>query len=197
MRLFVAIEIPQDIRQALASRAAELRGELPRARWVRAEAMHLTLAFLGETDPARRPALERELAAAFASIEAFEMGLAGVGAFPPRGRARVLWVGIEAAGDLEGLERAVRAAVRRSVGPTGDEARGRRFHPHVTLARSAPTWPRSEVERLAAAFGDAHRRRFAVDHGVLVESELRPEGARYRTLASFPLKSRMKSRSPS
>lgn len=187
MRLFVAIEIPDELRQALASRAEELRDGLPRARWARAEAMHLTLAFLGETDPERLPALERELETAFAAVEAFEMGLAGVGAFPPRGPARVLWAGVETEGDLEGLERAVREGVSRATGAAKDAARKRRFHPHVTLARCAPPWPRPEVERLAAAFGDAHRRRFAVDHGTLVESELRPQGARHRALATFPL----------
>lgn len=187
MRLFVAFEIPEEIRRRVEERTLELRSELPKARWVRGELMHLTLHFLGEVDPELLTPLQRELGTAFATGAPMELTVTGVGAFPPRGRAKVLWAGIETAGDLAGLQASVVAAARRAVGADDDRDRGRPFHPHLTLARCRRPWPRGAVERLAAGFGDDHSRPFTVDHGTLIESRLGPGGPRYRAVESYPL----------
>ncbi len=193
MRLFVAIEIPSEIRLELERRTKALRSDLPKARWVKPGAMHLTLVFLGDTDEGRLPELHRELGVAFAAGKPMAITIAvppeagqrnTIGAFPTRGRRRVLWTGVEAAGDLGGLQTRVADAVERAA---GIEVERRPYHPHLTLARCKPPWSPAAVERLAAGFGEKSAGSFSADHGSLVASELLPSGARYRTLERYPL----------
>ncbi len=193
MRLFVAIEIPPEIQLELDRRMVRMRASgatekprptLPRARWVKPEAMHLTLVFLGETEAEPLPELHRELAAAFAAGAPMELTVAGLGAFPPRGRKRVLWTGVETGGDLGGLQARVAEAVERA---TGIEPDRRPYHPHLTLARCKPPWPAAAVARLAAAFGEQPAGTFTAIRGSLIASELHRSGARYRTVESYPL----------
>ncbi len=189
MRLFVAIEIPQDIRQQLEAGSREMRPHLPRARWVRPERMHLTLLFLGETDRERVPVLDQRLGEVFDSFRPLVIRVSGLGAFPPRGRRRVLWAGVDADGDLTGLQAAVEAVVERVTGQQVVKKKGKPYHAHVTLARCQPPWPPSAVDRLAADFGHAHSQPFRVAEGVLIESQLqRRAGPRYRTVSSYPLR---------
>lgn len=189
MRLFVALEIPEHLRDELDRRARALRGELPRARWVKPQAMHLTLSFLGETGEDRLAGLDRELAAACATVGPIGLRLQETGAFPPRGKARVLWAGL--AGDdgrpsapLARLHAAVAAAVERAAGVAPET---RPFHPHLTLARCSPPWPRSALERFLGGFGAPPDEAFTVAEAALFESELQPTGARYRVVGSHPL----------
>jgi len=190
MRLFVAVEVPDATRDALAERAREVRSELPKARWVRPGAMHLTLAFLGETDEELLPALDRELAPTAAAVTSFELRLGRLGAFPPRGKARVLWAGFAGAtspeppDELLQLHQGVARAVHQAAGIPPES---RPFHPHLTLARLQPPWGRADVERFLAAFGEPPATLFRVTHGVLFRSELHPSGARYQALRRFSL----------
>ncbi len=189
MRLFVAIEIPQEVRQQLVAGSRELRPHLPKARWVRPELMHLTLLFLGETDRERVPELDRRLGEAFASYRPLAIRVSGLGAFPPGGRKRVLWAGVDADGNLLGLQAAVEKAAERATGRRVAKKKAKPYHAHVTLARCQPPWPRSAFDRLAAGFGRAHSRPFRVAEGVLIESELRHgAGPRYRTAGTYPLR---------
>ncbi len=184
MRLFVAIEIPSEIRLELERRSLPARPNLPRARWLRPQAMHLTLAFLGDTDPEVLPQLHRELRRAFAAGEPMALTMAEVGAFPPRGRKRVLWVGVEAEGDLGGLQARVAEAVEQAA---GIEVERRPYHPHLTLGRCKPPWPPAAVARLAAAFGEQPAGAFTAERGSLIASELHRSGARYSTVETYPL----------
>ncbi|MCP4664603.1 MAG: RNA 2',3'-cyclic phosphodiesterase [bacterium] len=186
MRLFVAVEIPRALRDELVERSLSARHGRPKARWVRPEGMHLTLSFLGDTDPARLPDLHRELAPAFASEPPIELRIREPGAFPPRGRVRTLWARIETAGggDLAAVQAAVAQAVARAAGIRPEK---RPFHPHVTLARCSPPWPRPALEGFAAAFGEPVAESFVIRVGTLFESELRPSGARYRVVREYPL----------
>lgn len=193
MRLFVAVEIPESLRTELAERCQALREkprqELPKARWARPEAMHLTLSFLGETDPGRLPALHRELGPACAAVEPFELRLGDAGAFPIRGKARVLWTGLKApdgkpSAPLADLRQSVAGAVERAAEVEPDT---RPFHPHLTLARLKPPWGRSPLEYFQEAFGEPPGDAFPVAETVLFESELHPSGARYRRLGAYAL----------
>lgn len=190
MRLFVSLEIPEHHRELLDRRARALRGELPKARWMRPQAMHLTLSFLGDTDPGKLPGLHRELAAAGARIAPLHLRLHEIGAFPPRGKVRVLWTGVVTAGErpstaLVRLKTRVAAAVERAAGMAPD---GRPFHPHLTLARCSPPWPREALRRFRDAFGPPPAEPFTVNEMVLFESELRSTGARYRVVRAYPLR---------
>ena len=199
MRLFVALEIPEDVRRQLEAGSRELRPVLPKARWVRSELMHLTLVFLGETDRELVPELDLRLREAFAAYRPLALRVSELGAFPPRGRKRVLWAGVDADADLRTVQAAAEKAVERATGEAMKK-KGKPYHAHVTLARCQPPWPRSAVDRLAAGFGDDHSRPFRVAEGVLIESELprplggrgghpqRGVGPRYRTVSAYPLR---------
>ncbi|MEM7349684.1 MAG: RNA 2',3'-cyclic phosphodiesterase [Acidobacteriota bacterium] len=189
MRLFVAFEMPSEVRQALDEHTRAVRSQLPKARWVRPDTIHLTLAFLGETDPTNLPALHRELGAAFASFAPMRLRVEALGAFPPRGKRRVVWAGIGTEGQLVDLQARVAAAVEEALGDAAPEVDRLRFHPHLTLARCKPGWPAGAVERLTAVVGEPAIVPFTVEHGSLVASELRPEGPRYRTIETYPLRS--------
>jgi 2'-5' RNA ligase len=184
MRLFVALEVPEVVRREVARRVAGLRDRLPRARWVDAEVMHLTLLFLGQVEEGQVPALTAALGEAFAKHAPLELRLSGGGTFPPRRPARVAWIGMEAPEELAALQADAAAAATASI---GFEPEDRPYHPHVTLARCEPFWPRDAAEKFTAAFPGAVGQPWMADHGVLFESKLSPRGARYRVVAALPL----------
>lgn len=146
--------------------------------------MHLTLSFLGDTDREDLPNLHRELGTAFAPAAPLELRFADVGAFPPRGKARVLWAGLADGGALIELQKDVAAAVERALDL---EPETRPFHPHVTLGRLKPPWSRSRADAFPDAFGEVPGDAFTVSHGTLFESELHSSGARYRVVGTYPL----------
>jgi len=185
MRLFIALTLPEAVRRDLDRRTRPLRPRLPRAKWVRSEALHLTLAFLGETDPERLAVLDGEIAPAFAAHRAMHLRVSGAGGFPPRGKKRVLWAGLEADGDLAGLQSEVQKAAERAL---STELEKRPFHAHVTLARCRPPWPAGALETLRTAFEGGLGESFPVRAGTLFESELKPAGAEYRALRQYPLR---------
>lgn len=186
MRLFVAVETPEPVRQEIARLRARLAGALPKARWVRPETVHLTLVFLGETGEATVPALASRLGAVFAARAPFELAVRGAGTFPPRRPARVAWLGVTAGPDLAALQAAVAAA---AVEVAGIEPERRPYHPHLTLARPSRPWPRSAVERFLEVADRPIGEPFTVNRGVLMESHLGPGGARHEVVSELPLAS--------
>lgn len=184
MRLFVAIEVPETVRRELERRASRVRRELPGARWARPETLHLTLVFLGETDPSLVPRLSAALGPAFAAFEPFEVQLREGGSFPPGRPARVAWVGVT---PEEGLKRLEASVSRVAVEVAGIEPDHRHYHPHLTLARCAPPWKRRALDTFVRAFHGPVGEPFTVERGVLFRSELAAGGARHFPLATYPL----------
>lgn len=176
-RLFVALAMPEDIRDRLAGP----RAGLPGARWVPPENLHLTLRFVGEADGAAA----RDAADALSRIDAggFDLALSGVGAFESGGRARSVWAGTEPEPALDALQRKVDGALARA----GVRMDTRRFRPHVTLARFSG----ARAARLGpwlAANGLFRAGPFAVEGFTLFESALGRGGSVYRPLVEFPLR---------
>lgn len=183
MRLFVALVPPEAALDPIRRVVERKRGYLPKARWVRGERLHLTLAFLGEVDPARVGSLAAALIERVAEMPSFRARLAAAGAFPPAGRVRVVWAGFEPAAELAALA----AAVRRAVGEAGLVCDDKPFRPHLTLARCPEPWrpeARAELESLLAGAGEVG---FEVDCVALVESVLGPGGPTYTTRAEARL----------
>ena len=176
MRLFMAIELPDDLKDRLVG----LKTAITAANWVKREGYHLTLSFLGEVEAARVPAIT----AALTNVQSppFMVTLGGVGRFPPRGSARVLWVGIDHQPALMTLQQ----QVERALVPLGFPPEDRLFSAHITLARL-----KSDARREVEAFLEQHRAfradPFPVSAFYLIESTLTPQGAHYRPAASFPL----------
>lgn len=181
MRLFVAIEIPSEIRNALAVFLKELRGVAPQAKWVRAENLHVTLKFLGETDAARARAIESALGS-IRSAQPVALEFHRLGFFPNERRPRVFWVGMEASANLKPLVE----NIDRSLHQLGFPLEDRPFAPHLTLARFNPPGLPPKLgsmvtEHSFRRFGSLTAREFH-----LIESKLKSTGAEHTTLKSFP-----------
>ena len=185
MRLFVALDIPEEVRREVRGRLDAVRAKLPPARWVDAAVIHLTLVFLGEVEEARLPELQRELGRAAAASSPFEMAFANGGTFPPRRPARVAWIGVEAGPALAGLQGAIATACEAAL--PGWRREERPYHPHVTLARCPENWPRGAAETFATAFAGALGGAFPARESVLFQSRLGRGGARYEAIGRFPL----------
>ena len=182
MRLFAAVELPAEARREIEDRVAHERGRLPAASWVRAENLHLTLAFFGEVAESALRELTASLAAATAPLAPIAARLAGAGGFPPRGPVRVVWLGVEPVESLARLAQAIREAAARAGAPADDKP----FQSHVTLARCRRPWPPAARERLPAL---APSEPIALEIGAaaLIASELAPGGSRYTRLAALGL----------
>jgi 2'-5' RNA ligase len=112
LRVFCAVELPDELRARVAERARRLRAEFPevRASWERPEKLHITLKFLGDVEPARVEALSGAAERAVVNLEPFELTVGGPGSFPPHGPPRVLWLAIvDASGGLAFMQRALEA----------------------------------------------------------------------------------------
>lgn len=179
MRLFLAVELSEAVRQSLAALQTELRKRCPGWRWVRAESLHLTLRFLGEVDEERDAACRRLWREAVGRFGPFELGLSELGRFPPAGRPRVLWIGARA--EPERTLGELAAALEDAARSAGFPAETRPFRPHLTLARAER---RPRVPDPAPA-GDVPVQ--SVEEIVLFRSRLGPGGARYTALDRFAL----------
>ncbi len=131
MRLFLAVELPEHVLQALEDAIVALQGEHPALSWARADKRHLTLKFLGDVEPNRASSVTAAMDRAAVRHRPFEMEVGGLGAFPSFKRARVLWIGVTQESRLELLHHDVEV----SCGEEGFEIEGRAFRPHITLAR--------------------------------------------------------------
>jgi RNA 2',3'-cyclic 3'-phosphodiesterase len=181
MRLFIAIALPDEIRAALTRFIGELRAIAPKTKWVRAENLHVTLKFLGETDPARLPGVQNALASV-RNAESVTLDFQGVGFFPNERRPRVFWVDMQASANLKALAEAMDHEMHK----LGFPLENRPFTPHLTLARFEP--PGASPPLAAAAKQNAQRTfgSLITNEFHLIESRLKPRGAEYTTIQSFP-----------
>ena len=176
IRLFVALALPEGHRQQLSRLCHGVRD----ARWVPVENMHLTLRFIGEVEEPRLP----EIAGALGRVkgEQFPLTLSGLGHFGSGRRIRSLWAGTEPCAALAQLQSRIDATLRHAEVPPD----GRRFTPHVTLAR-LKNGAAQQVGAWIEANGLFRTDPFPVEQFVLFESYLSHTGAIYSPVAEFPL----------
>jgi 2'-5' RNA ligase len=180
MRLFFALQLPDDVRSALRPHveAAQRIGR-ESVGFTRVEQLHFTLAFLGETER-----VDDAVAAVPALPAAFELSIAGRGAFPGLGRPRVLWLGVgEGAQPLCDLAAALCTGLRES----GFKLDDRPFKPHLTLGRVKPRGDKL-ARRALEAVPAAELARFTVREIALVQSVLGSGGAKHTPLRTFSLR---------
>ena len=183
MRLFLAIELPPEVREHLRSVQEVLQPHLERASMTRDHALHLTLKFLGETDPSQLEAIRESLSA----VSGGPMDLQAVHAecFPERGAVRIVAAGF--GGDVKRLK-AVHDAVEQRGVYLGFRREDRAFRPHVTLARARPVLPpavRKLVGDLTTPLWPGPT--FTCGAFALFQSRLTPQGSQYTKLHEFPL----------
>jgi len=194
MRIFIGIDLDEEIRSKIARFLEGVCGFAPDARWVRPESLHITLKFIGEQKPEQVAAITQKLRGAQSS--AFEVCFAGYGFFPTAKSPRVFWIGIHADTQLAQLAANIDAA----VGELGIPREEREFSPHLTLARAGgrsgdPKWRKGDrpnsvfalLQKRLAAMGELDFGTMTADKFILYQSQLSPAGSKYTKLERFPI----------
>ncbi|HET7213449.1 MAG TPA: RNA 2',3'-cyclic phosphodiesterase [Terriglobia bacterium] len=181
MRAFIAIELPESIREALRREQARFRQVCPDARWTRPEGIHLTLKFLGEISAPQEAEVKNTLSR-MERFEKFTVRVQGFGFFPSAKRPRVFWAGLDAPPELAQMA----AQVENALAPLGFPPENRDFKPHLTLARFKVPRPQPRIEALLAVQSSSLLGSFEVSEFFLWESRLLPGGAEYHKMARFP-----------
>ncbi len=132
MRLFVAIELNDDVRAALVRAQDSLRPRCDGVRWIPAEQLHLTLKFIGEVPEAEINRLVDAVREVAAGSPGFTMGLTSCGCFPPRGAVRIVWGGAD---EPSGMLVQLADTVNRKLEPLGVATERQEFSSHVTIGR--------------------------------------------------------------
>jgi 2'-5' RNA ligase len=187
VRLFIAINLPGDVRDRIHDAAAPLREAAPDIAWTPPERLHLTLKFLGERPESDVAPLEAMLRSIGDRHAPMPLVIEGGGAFPSLARPRVIWAGIAAEPRLELLHHDVESA----CASLGYEVEGRAFRPHLTLgrARGGVESPSARVAISRAARRIALREEVGVESVDLMRSEPGPRGPRYTRIAAGALRS--------
>ncbi len=194
MRLFAALPVSREVREALAEKVGRIGFKGDGVRWVDPSLWHVTLRFLGEVPRGELYRVTGALEEATNGVAPFTWECRGLGGFPDLNRPRVLWAGVDL-GRNEMVELAER--LERALAQAGFPGEGRPFHPHLTLGRAAGS-ARGRRGRLPAPMAkrvlEAFLREEATLFGkvragkvLLVESRLQPGGPVYREVASWVL----------
>ena len=184
MRSFIAIELPDEIKQGMAEIQGRLKGQGVDAGWTRLEGIHLTLKFLGEVPGSKAPEIRAALAKAVVGCSGFRLEVAGVGTFPEPKNARVVWIGVS---DENGKLGNLQIAVEEAMANLGFEKEARKFTPHLTLGRIRYIRSRDLWLRSLDTVRDARLPGFDVKKVSLMKSELKPSGALYTNIGDSAL----------
>jgi RNA 2',3'-cyclic 3'-phosphodiesterase len=195
MRLFIALDIDDAIRERISRFIDGVQGFAPDARWVKPESLHVTLKFIGEQP---EPAVDKiKQALRTVSADTTQIHFCGYGFFPTAKSARVFWIGMEAGPQLA----ASAATIDEKMASLGIPKEDRVFSPHLTLARGpggsgSPRWRKGDqanrvFQRLQEKLASLPTHEFGTMtpcEFFLYQSQLSPKGSKYTKLERFPLK---------
>ena len=179
MRLFVAIELSESVRQALSDTQATLKQACKDVRWIPAEQLHLTVKFLGEVVDGDVAAVSEAMESAAAESKPFVMRVGECGCFPERGAVRIVWT---SAMEENRLLAGCVAVVEAQIEPLGFPREHRPFAAHITIGRVREDRSQGKVRELV----QAHRGK-VVEQDVLslalMSSALSPKGSTYTVVS--------------
>ncbi|MDZ7715956.1 MAG: RNA 2',3'-cyclic phosphodiesterase [Balneolaceae bacterium] len=175
MRLFIAIELPDALKNELRSLQDPAEG----IRWQATGQLHITLKFLGDTTVDRVKDLKYRLNNL--QSPSFSISVKGLGKFPKKGNPKVIWVGVSKSKKLFQLQE----KVEKSCLKLGFEKGRRTFVPHITLGRVKKDGEVEAYRILRKPF--AYPEKITVNHFTLFESRLSPEGAQHKALERYEL----------
>lgn len=184
IRTFVALPVSESTRQSMADVQSELISAGAEVKWESAEKFHITLKFLGDTNPSLVVSLNENLQKSIGNLPPFDVIYSGLGAFPTAERPRIVWIGTHTSPDLHNLQR----VVEEHCSALGVLKEDRSFHAHITLGRVKGT---RGVDRLTAklksvTFQAVTSRCTEVQ---IMRSDLKPTGSVYTLLHTIPLAS--------
>lgn len=187
LRLFIAIELLQDLKEEIAKVSWQLAKQNLPFRFEDEVKLHITLAFLGNTKVEKIQKLEKILNHVARNISPFFLLLTNLGAFPGFNHPRILYIGLT--GETDSLERLQKNLLKvlKDAGfiPKTNDT----FTPHITLARFAkPPYPihmKKMGNKISGLKIKIPKLEFAVNSISLMQSKLTPKGSNYKTLKTF------------
>jgi 2'-5' RNA ligase len=180
MRVFIAIDVPHEIRQRLGAMQDRLRHASSSARWVEADSIHITLKFVGEVPAKRREEIDNAMTGL--TWKPLSISVRGLGFFPGRRSPRILWAGVECP-TMQGLASEVESRLVNA----GFDSENRAFRAHLTLARTKESRLESTLVKTAQPFLETEFGAFHADRVHLYQSTLQPGGSVYTKLKEYPL----------
>ena len=181
MRTFIAIDIPENIKDSIELYVSPLKGERAKITWVKSGNVHITLKFLGEIPEEKVPEIYKCLEKCVKGLKPFEVEITGAGGFPDMRRPRIIWVGLKKGTDeLKKLAN----SIDDELSNLDFEKEKRGFKPHLTIGRVKYINDISgfidKMSRLKFEGGT-----FTADEIFIIKSELKPTGAVYTKLESI------------
>ncbi|MGK2943524.1 MAG: RNA 2',3'-cyclic phosphodiesterase [Desulfuromonadales bacterium] len=184
VRAFLAIPLPQQLKDAVKTLQRNLQAQIPDARWVRPENLHLTLHFFGDVEQETLEKIKVSVLSVKGCKRPFPVEVKGLGAFPNRHRPRILWLDLEPKDQLRQLYENCREQLQH-VGPVTES---RPYSPHLTIGRLRQRKScLTDLNALTASIGGKRVGRFSVDRLILFESRLRADGAEHIPLLTVNL----------
>ena len=184
-RLFLAIALPESVRDCLVERVRAIGQRAEKVRWVPAQNLHITLKFFGDTSAARQATIVATMERVAARVPPFELAITGVKVVRRGRRPSMVWA---TAADTDGALRRLNGRTERLLEQGGFARERRSFSPHITLARvrdGIAPWERQILEEWALAQRDMAEVPFRVADVLLMKSELKPQGAEYTVSQRF------------
>jgi 2'-5' RNA ligase len=184
MRLFISVELPDQVKKQIADLVTELKQVGAEIKWAEPENLHITLLFLGEVADSRRDNLITLSAKAVSGQTSFRANFSGLGTFPEGSNPRVVWVGTAAGGaELKVLADSLAETLSRAGFPGADKE----FKPHITIGRIKSRKGMDILKQKMAAikvvsFGEA-----VIDRVCLMKSTLTPKGPVYNKIKEVKL----------
>jgi len=183
-RLFLAVELPADVRSRLVRVCEPLRRRVSDVKWVGEENLHVTLKFLGDTPDQQVSEVGARVAELAFEVPVLALNVGALGAFPSLRRPRILWASVT--GDVERLA-GLAGGLDRELAPLGFVPEERPFSPHVTVGRVKGSGRVPSLEELAGRCSTGASLPFAASHVTLFWSQLARTGPTYVALARYPL----------
>ena len=188
MRIFIAIEIPQNIRVKIAEITDYLQSKTPptAVKWVDYENLHLTIKFIGETKQEKIEEITKVLSQSLAHQAPFSLEIGGLGMYPNNTNPRVIWLGVTGGEPLIAMHN----ILDQNLARLGIQREGRPFSPHLTIARlrrNTDAASSKTIGRTLSQFRVDSLGLFNIDRVQLFQSVLTPSGPIYTTLFSVPL----------
>jgi 2'-5' RNA ligase len=183
-RSFFAVELSAEIAVEVRKIQGALKEHATGVRWVRPEGIHLTLKFLGEVEQDCIEAIVRKAEGAIQGVGPFTVGIRGGGGFPTVKNPRVIWIGVE---DHSGMLKQLQTRIEAGMAELGFTQEKRGFTPHLTVGRLRSGKGSKTVAQAIDAIRTSDLGSLEVREIILFRSHLKPTGAEYTKLGSFPL----------
>ncbi|MBE0478040.1 RNA 2',3'-cyclic phosphodiesterase [Candidatus Aerophobetes bacterium] len=185
MRVFIAVELPQQVKKEIAAIQNKITDTTNKIKWVSPASMHITLKFLGEVQEKRLDKVFDISQGVADKFNPFSVEIKGTGAFPETGNPKVLWVGIK-----EGSAELARMAaeLEKELFKDGFPGERKKWTPHITLGRVKQLKDTHSIKELIGKEKETSGGKMKVEEIVVLQSQLTPQGAIHTPLKRFSLK---------